>query len=84
MMDIMYIGKIREVAMQVANRTTRWDALTYPTSMPLTALEALFFRSGIIDAGNNLIPGTSYQDIMFTLCLYYSMKPSVKFTKKVY
>jgi len=83
-MDIMYIGKIRELAMKVANGDCRWTDLSIPMFVSIGTLEGLFFYNGIIDVTGEVLPRVSYHDIMFTICLYYSMRPTVKFTKKVY
>jgi len=83
-MDISYIGKIREMAMKVANNDVLWSDLATPLGMSITPLEDLFSRSGIIDMAGNLYEYTSYADIMFTLCLYFSMRPGTQFTKTAY
>ena len=83
----MYISNIltiRKFAMAVANRTERWNVLASSTGLSIATLEDLFLRSGIIDMSGELIQFTSYQDIMFTICLYFSMKPTANFKKTVY
>jgi len=83
-MDISSIRTIRKVAMQVANREAPWDALAMPLELSINTLDDLFTRSGILTGSGDLEHFTSYQDIMFTICLYFSMRPVTKFTKTTF
>jgi len=83
-MDIGSIGKIRIVCRDIADGTCRWPQLEHVTGEPLWKVERLLQQSGIIDMAGELLEGIDAADILFVVCLYYSMRASVKFTQLVY